>query len=126
MVFACFNFKCRHKVLILFVFDADNTVDVTLDAICVRVKLLLRGDEVVVLDTKLIFVALKNHVKPFSDVLYSSLSVLNHLFLLFTETVQQKQFCFDCFLNKFVDCLLTKVHFLKYILKDLVNYVTKY
>ena len=125
MVFTSFNFKCRNKVLILFVFDADNAVDVTLDAVCVSVKLLLRGDEVVVLYSKLIFVALKNHVKPFSDVLYSSLSVLNHLFLLFTETVQQKQFCLYCFLNKLVDCLLAKVHFLKYILKDLVNYVTK-
>ena len=90
MVFTCFYFECRYKVSVFFVFNTDHTVNISLYTISVGVKFLLSCYKVVILYAKLIFIALKDQVKPLSDIFNTSLRILNYFFLFFAETVQQK------------------------------------
>ena len=83
MVFASFDFKGCDKVTIFFVFNTDNTVNVPLYAIGVRIELLFRSNKVVVLETELVLAAKQYHIEPLSNVFDTSLRINNNILLFF-------------------------------------------
>ena len=69
MVLARLDLKGRDEVDAFFVLHHERGVDISLDAVGVRVELLLRGDELAEPQPVLVLVRQEHLVEPCSDVL---------------------------------------------------------
>ena len=85
----------------------NHTINYALDAVGVRIELLLSSHKLLVLNVVTILVGSEHQFQPLRNVLYRSFAIVFHFISLLAQGVQIQQVGFD----GLADCLIQRVGF---------------
>ena len=124
MILSSFYFQRSNQVSTVLIVQQNNSVDNSFDAISSSVELLFSSNKLLVCNSKLVVLWLKHKFKPLSYVPYSSTAIFKNLFVFFAKTVELNKLSANSNLYCPFKFILAEIHFLEYVLEDLVNNIS--